>query len=182
MFKKLIHTRISCFVFFVALLVFHGIFFSEILPIFYDWNQGFVVFGFVCMMTGIASLMGLISSLGGCSLDMINLAKPHKATLVKGPNGRFRVEVVRFPFWSSVECEQDEDAAVSNYAKEKQLDEERLKLVKESGPIRVITEPSGPKINSISDAYEHIESLLKQYAPEKVDAIRKLKEVFEKKD
>ena len=61
----------------------------------------------------------------------------------------------------------------------KESEEARIKKL-ESGPVRVLAEPSGPKIGSPSDAYKHIESILEQYAPEKVEAIRKLKEVFEK--
>lgn len=129
---------------------------------------------------------GVLGTVNGYFLNFVNLNKPHRAVLVKTDDGYYRVELCKFPFWTYVggSCYSghSEERALQEYEVEKCSQQGKLQKKLESGPIRVLAEPSGPKISSASDAYKHIESILEQYAPEKVEAIRKLKEVFDKKD
>jgi hypothetical protein len=187
MFKKLLHSRPACFAF-TAFLVGFLCLISNLLPdeMVARNNGWLMLWGVVCILLIIASIIGLIghtiSLFAGVKIDMINLAKPHRAVLSKRKDGDFEIQITQFPLHCAT-CEHySETGALENYESKKKEDAKAQNLKDQSGPVRVITEASGAKIQSAKDAFEHIEGLLKQYAPEKAEAIRKLKEVFDKKD
>lgn len=184
MFKKILHTRTACRLF--SLFVMVGL--CSIFPLLHNFSQhdaAVLPIGLFLMVAAVASLANFISTFGGADLSFINLSKPHLAILAKDKGGDYIVQICRFPFWSYIDREYGEENAESlvldKYKKKVARDTEQYKKKCESGPVRVITEPcSDPTISSAADAYKHIETLLEQYAPEKVEAIRKIKAVFEK--
>lgn len=186
MFKKLLHSRPACFAF-TAFLTSLPFLIFNLMP-YEERCRGsgwLVLLMMVCIILMIASIIGIIAHIvslcAGSDLDLINLAKSHRAVLAKRKDGDFEVQITQFPFCSSCREHSSEAGALESYESKKKEDAKKQDLKDQSGPVRVITEPSGAKIQSAKDAFEHIEGILKQYAPEKAEAIRKLKEVFEKK-
>jgi hypothetical protein len=179
MFKKLIHTRSAC-----RLFSLFGVFVCASLWILgglLNPNGGLIIItGLSFFATVIATIAHFCSTCFGAGDDCINLSQPHTAILAKDDNGNFIIEVCQFPFWDFFEGNDNTEAgALKEYDYRKKRDEEKHKKKCESGPVRVITEPVAPK-HADKDAFEHIAEILKQYAPEQVEAIRKLKEVFDK--
>lgn len=114
---------------------------------------------------------------GGAELCMIDLSKPHRATLVKTTNGKYCIEICRFPFWSHLEEHTEEKRAVEQYNNFVKGDKRAAELRAKSGIVRVITTPH-KKAKVTTDDFEYIAGILNQYAPDKVKAIRDLQAVY----
>ena len=114
--------------------------------------------------------------------ELINTARPHSARVVKDSNGKFQLEIVQFP-WIYREANtyyaNNEEGTETEYRKILEEDTTQMKLKQEAGVVKILASPKRAD-KSPESAFEHIEAILMQYAPEKVEAIKKIKEIFEK--
>lgn len=137
----------------------------------------------LCVASVIAGIAHFMSLFTGADYSLIDFSKPHRAVLSKDNSGKYFVGVCRFPFWTDVPAygssSNTEENAIKRYEELKKKSAVARQKKLESGPIRVLAEPTSKSITK-TDTFEYIADILNQYAPDKVEAIRKLKEVFDK--
>lgn len=146
----------------------------------------FVTYDFTIIAGLITSITSIILFIANLPLadthDLINTSKPHSANLYKNSVGRYVLEICRFPLIYRDDFERPNHAEIK-YKEILKEDREAAVTRSEAGLVKILATPKkDKKVDIAADAYAHVEAILKQYAPEKVEALNKIKEIFERKD
>lgn len=174
---NILHRRLTCSIVLPIIILLSTIIFATV-PAMFDAHYLIVNGCRICAMFHLIPIIyGIGVSLCGAELDMIDLSKPHSATLVKTTSGTYCIEICRFPFWSRLDAYNEEKHAIERYNDFVEGDKRAAKLRAQSGVVRVITTPY-KKAKVTTDDFEHIANILNQYAPDKVKAIRDLQAVY----